>query len=680
MNATPVTPAVLAEPRGRRLPWWLGVVLAVLALTMVYAGALRSGFLNDDHLFIEEARTRPLLDSLGDLGSLGNYYRPLSRQIYFEALSRIGGGHPLVFHGVNFMLFAFALALLGDLLGAILHRRGVMAGILWYALLPFQRVNLVWISCSQDLMALAASLGAVALHRRGRTVWTAVAYAAAVASKEAALPLPLALVAWDRIVQGEPARRSLRRHLPLFAVAAAWCALALWMRARHAAATKLSFSLDALPAAYAHMVQSLLGLEHPAGFLASLLTHAPPALPFFLLAPLSMWYAATRPGEPFTRVPARSLVLFAAAWMALFGFMVWPVAYSWSGYYYTLAAVGGAMLVGWVLGRGDRWVWLALGGALLWWNAAGTGTRAFATAEHPWQWTSRLTSFYFERAAALADSMSAQLVRLEPRPPRGARFFFARLPSHAGFQMGNGALIRNLYRDPTLESHFYSQFSESTAADRPVRVLHWDGARMEPLYARAVDPMFQVGADLLILDKPAGAAHAFRRALEQGESPVDNLYWLGWAELWRGRREMAEAVWTRFGARDDSLRWIAHLRAARNALLLERDTLNAKRHLMRSIEFGIGRPEGHAVLGHLLVGAQPKYGMLELKTAAWLKPTDPLVRRDYVLALERARLDDAARKELAALKEMFPEWRADSALVRADRALAAGPARAVVEY
>lgn len=675
MSATTTLSAVAA----RRLPWWLAAALAVAGLTLLYAGALRTGFLNDDHLLLEEARTRPLVESLGDLGPLGNYYRPLSRQIYFEAMSVVAGDRPIVFHAFNYLLFLAALALLADLLSAFLGPRGVMAGLLYFALLPFHRVNLIWISCAQDLMALAGSLGALALYRRGRLTPALLAYAAAVTSKESALPLPLALAAWDRLVIGERWRRIFRRIAPFAAMGAAWGALILWMRASHDATVTLSADPGAFAAGYAHLIQSLLGLEHPAGFLRSLATHPPPALPFFLLAPLSLWFARENPVEPATRVSVRTLAVFAAAWLIAFGFVTGPVSHTWSGYYYTLAAVGGALFAGLALGRGDRWMWLALAMGLLWWHAAAGGTRAFAVVDRPWGWTSHLTNFYFQRASALTQTLSRQLVALEPDPPPETRFFFATLPPWAGFQMGNGALIRNLYRDRSLESHFYSQFSESTAAEHPVRILFWDGRRLGPLYPGVQDPLFQVGGDLLLLDRPDGAAHAFRRALTQGGSPMDNLYWLGWAELWRGRRAMAEAVWTRFGAVDDSLRWMAHLRAARNAIYEHADTVEAKRHLVKAIEYGMGRPQAHAVLGELLVAAQPKYGMLELKVASWLNPRDLDTRRQFVAALERARLDDPARRELEALKRDDPEWSADSTSVAVDRALG-GPRREVAEF
>jgi hypothetical protein len=666
----------------RRLPAWIALLLGALGLTALYAEPLRTRLLNDDYLFLEEARSRPLAESLARPTALSNYYRPLSRQIYFEALSHVAGAHPLVFHAINYALFLASVALLADLALALLGPAAALGGCLYFALLPMHRVNLTWVSCSQDLMALAAGLATVALFRRGRRGLALVTYVAALASKESALPVPVALAAWTAWAEGKGWKPALRAVWPFAVAAIAWMLLARAIVVSHGAPAFLHFDPGQFVAAYVHLAQSLLGLETIEGLLPSLLGHPPPIAPLLLLAPLAFWYEAFARGRPAeaargaatsavtaTGAHATRLVLgLAVVWLAAFGFVTGPVAHTWSAYYYTLAAVGGALIAGLLLRHGDRWTWLILLTSLLWLHAGSTGVQAFARADRPWGWTSHLTSFYFQRGAMLCDAMSASLKALAPAPPRGSRFFFATLPPWAGFQMGNGALIRELYRDPTLDSYFYTAFSETTAADRPARFVYWDGAELRDLYPNPRDAFFQAGSDLLLLDRPAGAAHAFRRGLAAGGDRMDHLYWLGWAELWAGDRARAEATWKQFGAVDDSLFWSAHLRAAHNRLGAG-DTLDARRHLIRAIEFGMGRPEAHAVLGELLLEERPKYATLELKVASWLKPEDWRARRFLTLGLAAARLDDAARRELEALMRVYPEWRNDSVLVDVARVL-----------
>jgi hypothetical protein len=687
--------------RGRSLttpgrpPAWVAALLAVSGLAALYLEPIRTRFLNDDYLFLEEARTRPLAYSLTHLGALGNYWRPLSRQIYFEALAPIQGGDPLVFHAVNFMLFLVALALVFDLLQALLPASGALIGTIGFALLPFQRVNLTWVSCSQDLMALVSTLATVALYRRGRVALAMLTSLAAFASKEAALPLPVALVAWSALVEAQGWRSAARRAAPFGILAIAWVAVAQAIVSFGGAPAFLHFDLTHFVAGYVHLVQSVLGLETMESVWPALLRNGPSIAALVLLAPLAFWYEsasrANSPGtsrgaviaspaapmkgpapanpQPFAPAPdAGPALRYALAWLLAFGLVAGPVASTWSSYYYTTAAVGGAVLLGLALRRGDRWTWILAIAVLLWWHAASNSVAVFAVKDDPWGRTSHLTSFYFRRAATITDSLSRQLRALEPAPPRDSRFFFATLPPWAGFQMGNGALVRDLYRDETLGSWFYTQFSESTAADHPVRFLYWDGVRLEGLYPRQRDRFFQVGTDLLLLDRPAGAVHAFRRGLAAGEERMDHLYWLAWAQLWRGDRDSAETTWKQFGAVDDSLYWSAHLRAAHNALI-DGDSLEARRHLIRAIEFGMGRPEGHAALGDLLLAERPKYATLEHKVASWLKPNDWMSRRSLVLGLADARLDDQARHEFEALAKVYPEWRSDSMVVRAWRTI-----------
>lgn len=665
---------------------WPTLLLALAGLTLLYAGPLGARFLNDDYLFLEQARSQSLARSLTELGALGNYYRPLSRQIYFAVLTPIAAGHPVVFHAFNYALFLGALALLADLLLAVLTPAGAAAGVMYFALLPMQRVLLTWVSCSQDLLALVGVLATLALYRRGQRGWALLPCAAALASKEAALPVAVGLVTWDTLVGRRTLADSVRRAWPIGLLALAWAAIALAMRGQRAAAP-LHFDASAFAAAYAHLAQSLVGLEHPGGMIASLARNAPSLLPLLAMAPLAFAVEARRNGAPggarardratlaepaatATPVPASRLLGFGTAWLVAFAVVTGPVAYSWSAYYYVLAAVGAALIVGTLMRHARSFGLLALLVAMLWIHAGSSGTRAFSfsTASNPWTWTSHLTSFYFDRAATLTDSMSVQLRRAEPDPPPDARFYFATLPTYAGFQMGNGALVRELYAETGIESHFFSQFSDTTAAEHPCRFFYWDGVQLQPLYGPGSDTFFQVGCDLLLLDRTDGALHAFRRGLAAGENRGDLLYWSGWAELWAGRRDAAEQAWTQLGFRDDSLRWVEHLRAAHNALV-DGDTLTSRRNLIAAIRYGVGRPEAHAVLGELMAGRAMKYGLLELEVATWLNPRDWLARRELALGLASVRLDDAAGRQLETLLREHPSSATDSAVAGLRREL-----------
>ena len=667
----------------RRSPWY-AAALFVAGLLALYASALAVGFQNDDYLFLEQARRYGMLGAFEHPSGLANYFRPLSREAWFALVSPLSGAQPLGFHVAQFIVFVGALLLLADLLRAFVPSRGstwyalpVLAGVLWYATLPFQRVNLLWVSCSQDLLALAGTLGAVALFRRGRDRLAALAFLGATLAKQSALPLPLLLFVWSWKLDGDTPRRALARVLPFAAAALPWVAGEWWLRQHSPGPARLAFAADHLAAAFAHLAQALVGIEHASGWLASWGEARPSVVAFALLSLVAIALPGTSAeaaSEPARVIPARRAVLFGLLWCAVFTIPVWPVTYSWSGYYYTLAAVGAAVLVALAAARLSRWSWVVFAGALLWWHAAGVAPLAFASREDAWTGTSHITSHYLERATTLSAVMRTSLVRSMPKVGQGTRFFFATIPSWAGFQMGNGPAVRHLYKDDSLESYFYSTYSETTAARHPVKFLYWDGAEFAPLYATSSDPLFQVGGDLLLLDRPAGALWAFRRGLETGGSRVDAWYWLGWAALWSGQRALAERAWNEWGARDDSTARILWLRKARGSLE-DGDTLRARRELIEAVRCGIGYPEPHAMLGLLLQPVNPKYALLETQVATELKPNDWLARRDLVEGLMKVRLDEPAAEHLAKLKLILPSWREDSVAVRLARELEArGPA------
>ncbi len=666
-------------PASLRRAWAPAPILAA-ALAVLYAGALGAGFVNDDYLFLEQVRRHGLLGALGEPGGVGNHFRPLSREAWFALLGPLSGGGPLLFHLASFAVFLGSLALLADLMRALVPRRDpgpaapVLAGVLWFALLPFQRVNLAWASCSQDLLALAGALGALALFRRGHTRAAWLVYAAATLAKQSALPLPLLLFAWSRWIVGEPARRSLSRTLPFALAVLPWLAGEWALRQGSPAATRLVFDAAHLGASALHLAQALAGVEHAAGWLRAWVEARPSLAALALLALVAAWLPeradAVAAAEPRgARRPApRVAAGFALLWCAAFALPAWPVAWMWSGYHFTLAAVGGAIGVALASARLGRRGWIALAAVLLVWHAAGVAPRAFALREDPWSGTSHVTSFYLERAAALSGRLRDGLRQALPRPEPGTRLFFANLPPWAGFQMGNGPSVRHLYRDDTLESHFYSAYAESTAGRHPAEFLFWDGAGFERLYANARDRLFQVGGDLLLLERPAGAAWAFRRGLEEGGERADHWYWLGWASLWSGRRALAERAWREWGARDDGAARILWLRKAR-ASLESGDTLRARRELVEAVRAGVGSPEAHAMLGLLLQRVNAKYAMLETRVAVELKPNDWLARRDLAEGLVAARLDEPATLHLARFQALVPGWRADPIAARLDSVL-----------
>jgi len=87
------------------------LLLLLLSAVALHGSALRKPFFADDYFFLEQARGQSLPAALGSPDPLGNFLRPVGRQLYFWTLSRVGGETPTVFHVANLALFLASLVL-----------------------------------------------------------------------------------------------------------------------------------------------------------------------------------------------------------------------------------------------------------------------------------------------------------------------------------------------------------------------------------------------------------------------------------------------------------------------------------------------------------------------------------------------------------------------------------------
>lgn len=188
---------------------WIPLALVVLA----FGWTLGFDFVHDDHsLVVANADL-----AAGDWAALGGqpltrwmgagypYYRPL------PMLSYLLGAH----HAVNVVLAglaALAVAALARALGED-ERVALAAGCL-FALHPAHAEAVAWVSARADLLAGLAALGAWTAHLTERRGLALVFFAAALASKESAAALPLAML----IVRPAGARRL----VPFVVIAVAW--------------------------------------------------------------------------------------------------------------------------------------------------------------------------------------------------------------------------------------------------------------------------------------------------------------------------------------------------------------------------------------------------------------------------------------------------------------------------
>jgi hypothetical protein len=171
-------------------------------------------------------------DFWSSTGADSGLWRPLILLSYWID-GRLGGWLPTWFHVVNLISHALATAAFALLLGELgAGALAVWLAALWFAIMPVHVESVAWISGRTDVWCALFGLLALWMHERGTRRaagwWRSgalLAFAAALLSKEAALPLVgvLAMLAWRRAA-GEPgaARRAGFEVAPYLALAAVW--------------------------------------------------------------------------------------------------------------------------------------------------------------------------------------------------------------------------------------------------------------------------------------------------------------------------------------------------------------------------------------------------------------------------------------------------------------------------
>jgi len=208
-----------------RRPWPASFLL--FAALAAYAGAFGGSFQFDDFNVIVR---QPAVHSLGAWWDSMPGIRPLLKLSY--TLSWVtGGGGTLAFHAFNVALHAANVLLVAAVLEELWRRMGIaevefaaFAGALLFALHPAHSEAVTYLSGRSTSMMAFFYLGSVLAYLRGAPRWLSpVLFAAALATKEVAVTLPLALVLCDAL---DPRRGvDLRRQLPHWLMLGAGIAL-----------------------------------------------------------------------------------------------------------------------------------------------------------------------------------------------------------------------------------------------------------------------------------------------------------------------------------------------------------------------------------------------------------------------------------------------------------------------
>jgi hypothetical protein len=528
----------------------------------------------DDYLFLERARFHRV-DWLGTMGA-ANYWRPLSRQLYFTAMAPVLTHAPWLASVLAVLLFVLLYAILYRLA----RRRftpAIAAGVASFPLLAEpSRLLLVWPSGFQHLAA--AVLAALAIERAvaGSLVPAVIAALLALLGNEAAwFALPaLPVIAWARgLRRGELARWG----IAALGVAAIWgigyaMSLARGPRLGPALGPGLTRGVGGAAAVLGRSLVAQLGLESlPSGFHDAGIAIAVAIV--LAAVGVRLFTRRARTGGGLV-VVGGGLVWFVSGVAPLA--LIWP---DWNSWRTTIASGG----LGFALIGGLALASPPLAGALV-------GLRLVAlllAAPAPGTVTSlppaTVSSLSFERIVRLqriVESARRVLRARHPALPRGGVVRFWNLGQLAEVGFNGSSALRVWYGDSTLVWHAYSGYGAAdTRADAAVEfelASAWPARVIEPrAFALFVDATARANA------RDCRAADSVF-ALAGRAQPGDSLYFHGLVAInradacWNCQRYVEAESLTQVGGRFAGVSANYYVLAAEIALLHHNPALAAE--------------------------------------------------------------------------------------------------------
>ncbi|MFI5370857.1 MAG: hypothetical protein ACHQ52_04795 [Candidatus Eisenbacteria bacterium] len=510
---------------------WLGLALVLVAATWLHRDALRAPFFADDYAFLDAVRGRSLTGALTGADPLGNYFRPVGRQLWFWLIAHGGGASPWVAHALGLGLFLTSITLLFVL---VTGAAGPWAGLVAASVLSLHHaadVPLLWVSGAQDLIAVTGALGALVLFQRGRAGGAAVSLALGLLAKETVALTPVVAVLFAR-PPGERADSALKRAWPLFATAVAWAAV--WLvtlpsRAGFAAAARLD-PRD-LPAALVGATRAAFGIEWSTG---GEHTHvAPSDLAAVALVVVALFVAAwgggawtedSRRASPRSRAGSagtRGAAVGALMWAVLAALPVAAVMPIWSAYHFLYAVCGVAAVIGVMVTGAGPVIAIAVVAILAIASAQARALPGFATRPGAFTAQSHVDRAYLLRGMSRVGHVLAELKRLRPTLPPRSTLLFAGVPANIAFQTGNGPLVRWAYRDSTLRSRFIRAFRIADATRGPVFFFEMSADTLREV--TGADSLRDLGCGLLVGAVPEAARDLL--TLRVRDHPSDALAW-----------------------------------------------------------------------------------------------------------------------------------------------------------
>ena len=652
----------------------LGVVL--LAVVVLHLPALRAPFFADDFLFLDHAARHSLRQSLSGPDAIGDFYRPLARQLWFEGIGALGRSGPLVAHAANLLLALISITLLWLITRRLAGPIAATAAAMIFAFHYAFDVPILWALGSQDLLALTGALAAILLFMERQARLAAVALFAALLSKES-----VAAAAAVAILAGRsPNERwsvTLKRAQPLLVAVGVWVALYAYAIVRGVIVPggALHFDLASPFAAVLQFPRVALGLEWRPGFEHVLKNRVAALWPVGIVLVLATLALKWDPWARAPRVPgARRAAGIAVLWTIAGILPVMLVARDWSAYFYLFALAGFAVFAGVVCAGVSRPVGVAIAAALVLGSVVSRELDAFATRAGPWTSRSHVNRQYLVHGAERVARDIRELRAARPSVERGTTFFFTATPEFAGFQVGDGPLVRWIYSDTTLRSYFLSELTTQRARRGPALFFAGDERGLREIASNA--ELRQLAVSVVHGEKLEQARDALTLVLERFPADPDTRYWRAWTHLALGDTASAtedlERIGFRFGVElkdqetgnpeTDSLRMIRDLvRDVRSAPFdVRRHARLADLALLRPEWAGTGAVEAFAarVLAPNRAAAWRRWGAV-LVAAERLEMAVPALERavalsekpDPGLSQELERIRRAIKQEPLAARE-----------------------------
>lgn len=646
------------------------VALVALAAVAGHLRSLGAPFFADDWLFLDQVRMRSWSQVLTSPDPIGNYFRPLGRQLWFSVWGALSGESAFVFHAANLACLVLALVML-----ARLGRRvaGPAAGVIAAAFLALHYatdVPVLWASGAQELLSLALVLVALDLHVRGARLAGALVFLCALLAKETVVLAPLVAVALD--TEGGSWRVRARRAWGWAAAVGLWLLLVTLIAAsRGTAGAGFHLTASGPFAVPVLLLRVVLGLEWVRGAWPWTSGNDPGAggwLALLGVVAAVLWSAPRTPrndagrkaATPPARVPAHALRA-GLVWAIAGAIPVAAVAPLWSAYYFLFALAGvGLGLGAWLAPRPPAVAIVVLLFVAATSNSA-RGLQEFATAASPWSAQSHVNRFYLERGMSVISRGIADLRSQMPAPEPRTTVFLAGLPSFAAFQVADGPLVRGVYRDTTLRSFFLSQMTLDRLDRGPWRVFFYrpeTGRLVEETKTPGV--LLSSALGMMLNGQPEVAEAALTAAARLGDDDPARTYVSAWIAFERGDPVLAQQRLVASGHRP-SIGGEGVIRDV-EARLARGDTLGAILAVRSGLAGFALEPSLHALAADvmLLRPATRTEGQVEAYAARLLAPGEPSNWRRWAFVLGQENRVGPALEAFERYQDLAPAaWAAD---------------------